>query len=117
VKDSSTPRFLQGVFSFEGAGLDRPYLLDKTLSYTVPPGSSTQPVYFRGGNSTSELITVILMRDGEPMRYFPIGAKASTHVSLRVVEDLLSDTLVELFIAAPHELTGSVVIDLGLIEI
>jgi assimilatory nitrate reductase catalytic subunit len=33
-----------------------------------------QARYFRGGNSTEEMITIVLMRDGKPMRYFPIGA-------------------------------------------
>ncbi len=115
--DSSTPRFLQGVFTFEGQGLDAPHLLDDSLTYTVPPGTSAQPVYFRGGNSTDEMIYLILVRDSKPMRYFPISAKGSTHVSLRVVEDLLSDTVVELFIAAPKALAGTVVVDTGLVEI
>ncbi|GAA2338519.1 hypothetical protein [Dactylosporangium salmoneum] len=44
----STPRFLQGVFSFEGKGLDRPVPLDPALAYVVPGGAVTQPVYFRG---------------------------------------------------------------------
>ena len=56
------------------------------------------------------------MRDGEPMRYFPIGAQASTHVALRVVEDLLADTRLELFVAAA-EGPGQIVVDLGLVEI
>ena len=30
------------------------------------------------------------------MRYFPIGARSDVHVALRVVEDLLSDTRLEL---------------------
>jgi hypothetical protein len=117
MNDSSTPRFLQGVFEFEGKGLDEPFLLDKALSYVVPPGSNTQPVYFRGGNSTKQMISVILVRDGTPMRYFPIGAKGATHVSLRVVEDLLADTVIELFLAAPKGLSGTVIVDLGLVEI
>jgi hypothetical protein len=117
MPDSSIPRFLQGVFTFEGQGLDAPYLLDESLTYTVPPGASTQPVYFRGGNSTDELVYLTLMRDGAPMRYFPIAARGSTHVSLRVVEDLLSDTVLELFVAAPKGLTGTVVVDAGLVEI
>lgn len=87
MPDSSTPRFLQGVFTFEGQGLDAPYLLDESLAYTVPAGASTQPVYFRGGNSTDEMVYLTLMRDGAPIRYFPIAARGSTHVSLRVVED------------------------------
>jgi len=56
------------------------------------------------------------MRDGEPMRYFPIGAKADTHVALRVVEDLMSDTSLEVHLAAPPTTSGSVVIDVGMVE-
>ena len=117
MTDSSTPRFLQGFFTFEGKGFDTPLLLDPSLRYVVPPGATTQPVYFRGGNSSAEMITVVMMRDGVPMRYFPIAAKGSTHVSLRVVEDLLADTVLEIFVAAPAEVTATVVVDLGLIEI
>jgi hypothetical protein len=117
MNDGSTPRFLQGVFAFDGLGLDEPSLLDPTLTYTVPAGCTTQPVYFRGGNSSDDLVYVTLMRDGVPMRYFPIAAKGATHVSLRVVEDLLSDTVLELFAAAPKGVGGSLVVDLGLIEI
>jgi len=117
MNDGSVPRFLQGFFTFEGKGFDAPLLLDPLLRYVVPAGVTTQPVYFRGGNSSAEMITVVLMRDGGPMRYFPIAAKGSMHVSLRVVEDLLADTVLELFISAPAELMGTVDLDLGLIEI
>jgi len=113
----STPRFLQGVFSFEGKGLDRPAPLDSELSYVVPGGMAAQAVYFRGGNATAELVCVVLVRDGQPMRYFPIGAKGEVHVPLRVVEDLLAGTAVELWIAAPAGLAGTVIVDLGLVEI
>jgi hypothetical protein len=114
---NSTPRFLQGVFAFEGKGLDRPAPLGVALGYTVPDGVVAQAVYFRGGNAADELISVVLMRDGKPMRYFPIGAKSDTHVSLRVVEDLDSGTAVELWLAAPVGVTGTVVVDLGLVEV
>lgn len=117
MNDGSIPRFLQGFFAFDGKGFDDPYPLDDSLRYVVPPGSTTQPVYFRGGNSTDEMVTVVLMRDGTPMRYFPIGAKGATHVSLRVVEDLLADTVLELYIAAPADTSGTVTVDLGLVEI
>jgi hypothetical protein len=117
MPDSSTPRFLQGLFGFEGKGLGSPFLLDSALIYVVPPGSTTQPVYFRGGNSTDEMVSVILVRDGNPMRYFPIAAKGATHVALRVVEDLLADTVLEVFIAAPEGVSGTVIVDLGLVEI
>jgi hypothetical protein len=117
MSDGSTPRFLQGAFEFEGNGLDKPALLHDSLRYVVPAGSVTQPVYFRGGNSTDEMVSVVLFRNGKPMRYFPIAAKGATHVALRVVEDLLGDTVLELFIAAPGGCTGTVVVDLGLVEI
>ena len=71
----STPRFLQGIFPFEGQGVDKPVPVHDALTYTVPMGITTQPLYFRGGNSTDELVTVVLVRDGAPMRYFPIGAR------------------------------------------
>jgi len=113
----SSPRFLQGIFAFEGQGLDRAAPLDPALSYTVPAGNEAQFVYFRGGNSSSELVCAIVTRDGEPMRYFAIGAQASTHVALRVVEDLLAETEVQILLAAPAGTSGHVVIDLGLVEI
>src|SRR5215207_6400385 len=105
VSDGSTPRFLQGPFEFEGNGLDKPTPIDESLRYVVPAGAVTQPVYFRGGNSSKQ------------MRYFPIAAKGATHVALRVVEDLLADTVLELFVAAPSGCSGTVIVDLGLVEI
>ena len=117
MSDGSTPRFLQGPFEFEGIGLDKPSLIDESLRYVVPAGAVTQPVYFRGGNSCKQMITVVLFRDGKPMRYFPIAARGATHVALRVVEDLLGDTVLELFVAAPSGCTGTVIVDLGLVEV
>ena len=117
VSDGSTPRFLQGPFDFEGNGLDKPLLIDESLRYVVPAGCVTQPVYFRGGNSTNELICVLLVCDGRPMRYFPIAAKGDVHVPLRVVEDLDSGTTLELHLVAPEGITGTAVVDLGLVEV
>ncbi len=114
---SSRPRLLQGIYAFEGQGLDTPFRLAPALTYTVPAGSEAQLVYFRGGNSAAELVCAIVMRDGEPMRFFPMGARASTHVPLRVVEDLLADTRVEIAVAAPAGAVGHVIIDFGLVEI
>ncbi|MCV2491927.1 molybdopterin oxidoreductase family protein [Geodermatophilus sp. YIM 151500] len=113
----STPRFLQGVFPITGEGLAKPGPLDAVLRYSVPQGTTAQALYFRGGNSTSELVYVLLVRDGEPMRWFPIGAKADTHVPLRVVEDLPGGCVVELHAAAPEGVTGELVVDLGLVEV
>jgi assimilatory nitrate reductase catalytic subunit len=113
---TNIPRYLQAIVSFEGKGMDRPAPLGAAFSYVVPAGSTAQPLYFRGGNSTDELICVVLLRDGVPMRYFPIGARAGVHVSLRVVEDLPANTLLELHLAAPEGLTGTLVADFGLLE-
>src|SRR3712207_6959830 len=70
-------RFLQGVFPFVGAGLDKPVPIDPQLCHLVPDGVVSQALYFRGGNSSDELVTVVLMRDGVPMRYFPMGDRKS----------------------------------------
>jgi hypothetical protein len=113
----TTPRFLQGVFAFTGSGLDKFGPVGSGLTYMVPPDKRAQLIYIRGGNSCAELICLLLMRDGKPMRYFPIGAKEGGHVSLAVVEDLEPDTKIELVISAPAGVSGSVVVDVGLLEI
>jgi assimilatory nitrate reductase catalytic subunit len=113
----STPRFLQGVFPITGEGLTKPGPLDPALRYTVPAGKYAQALYFRGGNSTGELVYVLLVRDGEPMRWFPVGARGEVHVPLRVVEDLPGGCVVELHAAAPEGVTGELVVDLGLVEV
>ena len=89
-------RFLQGIYPFEGAGLEKPVPISEQLSHLVPDGVISQALYFRGGNSSDQLIIVVLMRDGVPMRYFPIGAKSDVHVPLRVVEDIEGGSVVEL---------------------
>ncbi len=108
--------FLQGIYAFEGAGLDKPTTISDELVHVVPDGVICQALYFRGGNTTDELITVVLLRDGVPMRYFPLGARGDSHVPLRVVEDIEGGTVIELAVAAPLGLTGTVVLDLGLVE-
>ncbi len=113
----STPRFLQGIYPIDGQGVDKQVLLHPDLTYAVPAGVLTQPLYFRGGNDTDQLVTVVLVRDGAPMRYFPIGARASVHVALTVVEDIEDGSVLELHLAAPEGLTGMVVVDLGLVEV
>jgi hypothetical protein len=110
------PTFLQGIYSFAGAGLDKPVPLQPPVSYVVPSDKRTQTVYFRAGNSTPELVCVLLLRDGQPMRYFPIGAKDAIHVPLAVVEDLEPDSTVEVVIAAGEGITGSLVLDIGCME-
>ena len=108
--------FLQGIYPFEGAGMDKPVPLHAELAHVVPDGVISQALYFRGGNTTDELITIVLMRDGVPMRYFPIGAKGDVHVPLRVVEDIDGGSVIELHLVAPTGLQGTVVVDLGTVE-
>ncbi|WP_020108971.1 hypothetical protein [Nocardia sp. 348MFTsu5.1] len=113
---SSTPKFLQGVFTFTGSGLTKAAPLDPSLTYQVPAGLTVQPLYFRGGNSSGELVYVTLLRDQRPMRWFPMGAKASVNVPLRVVEDVDADSVLELVFAAPEGCTGELVVDFGFVE-
>jgi len=114
---NSQARFLQGAFEFEGHGLSSPSALGgEGLSYTVPSDRRAQLVYFRGGNSSEELVYVVLRKDGEAIRLFPMGAKEAVHVPLRVVEDLDADASVDLQLAAPEGVFGTVVIDIGMVE-
>lgn len=112
-----TPRFLQAVRPFLGKGLDDYVPFDPPITYTVPEAKSAQCVYFRGGNSSGELICVVLVRDRQPLRLFPIGARSSIHVPLRITEELLNDTVLEIAVSAPDGTAGSVVIDLGILEL
>ena len=113
----AAPRFLQGVFPFKGSGLDKPMPLDGKLAYTVPSDKRAQLIYLRAGNSSAELVYLVLTRDGRPMRYFPVGAKASDHVALVVTEDVFPDTRLDVLIAAPSGASGDLVLDIGLLEI
>ena len=96
------PKFIQGVFPFQGTGLTTPNPIRPETTYRVPQDKRSQLVYFRAGNSAAEMIYFVVKRDGSPMRYFPIGAKGSIHIPLAVVEDLHPGTLVEVSIAAPE---------------
>jgi assimilatory nitrate reductase catalytic subunit len=107
---------LQGIYPFHGAGIDKPAPIHSELVRFVPDGVVNQTLYFRGGNSSPELVTVVLMRNGVPMRYFPIGAKSDVHVPLRVVEDIEGGSAIELYLAAPEGVRGTVVVDLGMVE-
>ena len=112
-----TSKFIQGVFGFSGAGLGQAVPLSPAIKYAVPFDKRTQLIYLRAGNATSELICLTLLRGKEPMRYFPLGAKSSIHVQLAIVEDIDPESDLELCVSAPEELTGSVVVDMGLMEI
>jgi hypothetical protein len=112
----STPKFINGIFPFTGRGYKQPLPLELP-AYIVPYDKRAQLIYFRAGNSSSDLIYLALLRDGSVMRYFPIGAKASEHVSLAVVEDMSPDTKLEILVGAAQGSAGVVVLDLGLLEV
>jgi hypothetical protein len=113
----STPRIITGIFAFTGTGMSQPAVLEGAPVYTVPTDRRAQFIYLRAGNSTDALVTLVLLRDGAPMRLFPIGAKSSQHVPLAVVEDLFPETVIEIRVAAPEGVSGHVVLDMGLMEI
>src|SRR5688572_17144591 len=47
--------FLQGVFTFSGAGLAKPLPLADGLAYAVPADRRAQLIYFRAGSSADDL--------------------------------------------------------------
>ena len=112
----SVPKFINGVFPFTGRGYKQPVPLELP-GYVVPADKRAQLIYFRAGNSSSELIYLSLLRNSNVMRYFPVGAKSSEHVSLAVVEDLGPETKLEVMVGAAQGSAGVVVLDVGLLEI
>jgi hypothetical protein len=109
-------QFIQGVFGFEGVGLNEPTRLNNA-GYKVPADKRAQIIYVRAGNSSDELVYLSLLRDGKAMRLFPIGARQSIHVPLAVTEDVVPESQIDLAVAAPKGVAGVVVIDLGLLEV
>lgn len=110
-------QFIQGVFAFEGAGLETPGKLGAGAAYKVPPDKRAQIVYLRAGNSADALICLSLQRDEKVIRYFPIGAKQSVHVPLVVTEDVFPESRIEILVSAPKGVSGTVIVDLGLVEV
>jgi hypothetical protein len=110
-------RFIQGVFPFEGAGLPAPVRLGSAATYKVPADKRAQIIYLRAGNSLDQMILLTLLRDGQTMRYFPVGAKQSIHVPLAVTEDVFPESQLEITLSAPKGMAGVVVVDLGLLEV
>ena len=113
----TTPRFLSGTYAFTGQGLETPVPLSSGLHYVVPADKRAQLLYFRGGNSADAMVAIMLMREGKPMRTFPMSAKGGAHIPLVVVEDLQPDTKVDVYVAAPAGVSGQIVLDIGLMEI
>jgi hypothetical protein len=111
------PQFIQGMFVFEGAGLTTPTPLGAAATYRVPADKRAQIVYVRAGNAAGSLVCLTLLRDGQVMRHFPIGAHQSVHVPLAMTEDVFPESQLELVLSAPKGVSGVVVVDVGLFEI
>jgi hypothetical protein len=111
------PSFIQGLYSYQGAGLACPSAFIAPVTYIVPSDKRAQTIYFRAGNPSAELIYLVLTRDGAPMRYFPVGAKAAMHVALAVVEELEPGSRIEILVAAPKGSEAAVLLDIGFMEI
>lgn len=114
---TETPRFIQGVYSFRGAGLANAVAVRPAATHRVPFDKRAQLIYLRAGNSSAEMIYVSLNRGERSVRLFPIGAKGAIHVQLAIVEDIDPDTTLELRVGAPEGLDGFVLLDMGLVEI
>jgi hypothetical protein len=105
---------LGGVYAFEGRGLHEPFAVDAGLRYTVPGGSMARAVRFHVVNRSDDMVCVVLVRDGSPMRYFPVAAQQEAEIPARAVEDLRGGSTLELQVAAPKGRAGSLTVELGL---
>ena len=97
--------FIQGLFLFEGAGLDKPVAFPVRAVYQAPDDKRAQSVYPRAGIPSDELIFPVLTADKKAMQYFPVSAKGAIHAPLAVVENISPGT------------RSSVPIDAGFVEI
>jgi hypothetical protein len=112
----ATPRFLQGVYPFVGRGVFDLAPVHDDLRYLVPKNKTAEVVYFRGGNLSDDIFYLALTANGAPVRYFPIGPKAEIHVPLAIVEKYAAGTKIEIAFAAPRGLSGTIVLDIGMLE-
>lgn len=113
----ATPRFLQGVFPFAGRGIVDIAAINHELQYAVPKGKTAEVLYVRAGNSSEALIYIALVVNGQPVRYFPLSPSGTQHIPLSITETYPAGTQIEIWLGAPKNLTGLVVIDVGLVEI
>ena len=112
----ATPRFLQGVYPFAGRGFFEIGPLNDALCYVVPAGTQAEVIYVRAGNLSDDLIYLALCVNGQPVRYFPVGPKADFHVPLSITETYPAGSQIAVGYAAPRGLSGSVVVDVGILE-
>jgi len=110
-------RFIQAVVPFQGRGLQDPVPLGGVASYQAPSNKRAQLVYFRAGHSLDAFVYVALHRDGKVVRLFPLGAQGAIHVPLAVVEDIEPGSKLEVFLGAPEGAAGTLVLDIGIVEV
>ncbi len=110
-------RFLQGVYPFVGRGVFDLGPLNDALAYTVPAGKTAEVLYFRGGNLSDDILYLALSINATPVRYFPVGPKSDFHVPLAIIETYPGGSRIEVALAAPRGLAGTVVVDVGIVEV
>ena len=104
---------LQTITTVEGEGLDSPSPLN--LTYTVPQGCTAGVQYVRAGNAAGGMVNVTLLKDGKATRYFPVSVGGAMHVPLSIVDELQPGT--EITVAAAGEGSGTLVLDIGVLEV
>lgn len=109
-----TTVLLQRVTTFEGTGLSTPSPIEG-LTYEVPQGATAGVQYVRAGNASGGMALVTLMKNGDVMRLFPVGAGGTIHIPLAIVDDLKPGTDITVTIAA--ETSGTLVLDVGILEV
>ncbi len=114
---AATPRFLQGVYPFAGRGVFELAPLHDDLCYTVPSGATAEVIYLRAGNLSDDLLYLALSVNGRAVRYFPVGPKSDFHVPLAIIESHPAGSRIEVALAAPRGLGGTVVVDVGIVEV
>ena len=94
-----------------------PVPLTGATSYQAPPDKRAQLVYFRAGHSLDDLVYVSLLRDGQVVRLFPLGARSAMHVPLAVIEDIEPGSTLTVSLGAPEGALGTLVLDIGIVEV
>lgn len=108
-----TTVLLQTITAIEGEGLDRPQPLN--LTYTVPQGCTAGVQYVRAGSTVAGMTNITLLKNGKVMRYVPVAAGSAIHVPLAIVDDLRPATEIEVVAAA--EGAGTLILDIGILEV
>ena len=103
----------QTITTVEGEGLNSPSPL--TLAYTVPQDRTAGIQYVRAGNAADGMVNVTLLKDGKVMRYFPVAAGSSTHVTLAIVDELQPGK--EVSVSAAGKGSGTLILDVGILEV